>query len=338
MNVSTTERLLRYYPFGDDITENVSRAAHDQNSKDFTDLTAEYGIENGPEIIIPAGGSKPLEVLTFTPKTDHDESHARLYHLAMATSIDANRTMHAIRLFGADPTERLIVVGNPAGPGHGAGTVTMRQAFETVRKHDLRHFSQPALRYLGEVGISSADEIGYSYGADKALATSRLAPEYGIETPNGVFIESASSIKRNPLVLTHAFSRSLAPQRSYIDQTGSDAYINIHDTAGKAGLLMYAAGIARLSNIAIGCVLANSGYDERLEALAKEQPETAITVGWGSASELADDEVMAELTARLSGKYRNVRAMRLEGMHHAGDDDIDLSAAMVLQALRSPRP
>jgi len=61
------------------------------------------------------------------------------------------------------------------------------------------------------------------------------------------------------------------------------------------------------------------------------------TVIWGGCSELADNTYLTELMDGLKLGYGSdvIRSFVVERMLHAGGDDVDLHAAMVLQALRA---
>ena len=96
--------------------------------------------------------------------------------------------------------------------------------------------------------------------------------------------------------------------------------------------LRYAGGLMRLSNLAILRALSRGDFADRAAQVLHGNPRARATIAWGTKSEFVSEQAMQWLVARLGNR---VGALALTGMHHAGGNDIDLHAAIMLQGLRN---
>lgn len=334
--MNTERRLKQYYDFDETVLEAVTSAAAVQNTKSYEEQADGYGLADGPEVVTLSGSGRALEVLKLIPAADYDETSARIYHTPMGNPVSRNMGMRAMRMFAADPTQQLIVVGNPFGVRSNSGTLTVRDSVDSLRTKSLKPHVEPVLEYLENQKVRTTEQLGYSYGADKAAATAGAADEHGITVPAGVFVEPSSVAKRSLLALAQAFGKTNAPMAAYVEQTGSQPYRDVRSEDSMLGLVAYSAGLLRMTNIAIVASLAHGGFDGRVRSGLDTQPDMHVAIGWGTESELTDDVEAAKLTDRLTVEYGNDRiaTLRLQGMHHAGGEDIDLHAAIMLQGLR----
>jgi len=331
----TAERLENFYHFDEGVIADVAEVAHWQNDLSFWQLADKYGLADGLSRGVDPVTGRPFEYLRLTPQEDYDDTHARVLHAPMATPINPSLAVRAIRLFGADPKQQLVVVGNPGPVGSNAGTLG-RQEIRQVWNGDLSPTVMPTIRLLGDLGIKSVDHLGYSCGADKAVVASALSSEYGLTTKQQVLMEMASTRERGLLGMLKAFRSCRAPLAEYIKNTGSKPLYEARRLAD-VGKLRYAGGLLRLSNVAIAKVLSQDGFSARLQESISANPDMRSTVIWGGCSELADNTYLTELMDGLKLGYGSdvIRSFVVERMLHAGGDDVDLHAAMVLQALRA---
>jgi hypothetical protein len=335
--MSTSERLQSYYPFDHDVLEAVAAAADQQNKQSFTEIAESFDIDNSLVTFVPEGSDKPLQVLTLQPEGDFDETQANVYHTPMGNAATTNMIMRSMRLFAANPTEQLILVGNPSAPGNGAGRLSLKDSRQAHSEHSLRPFVEPLIRQLGAQGVRSVNHLGFSYGADKAATASHVSDDYGIKVRNGVFVEPASVERQNILKLAQRFGSAFPPLERYVEQTGSEPYRQARASENMAAMLLGSVGLLRASNLAIAATLANGGFEHRVRQALAAQPDMRVAIGWGTASELADDQAMTAAVDRMTsdfGGHRIKTPIRLEGMHHAGENDIDLHAAIMLQGLK----
>lgn len=333
--MNTSERLAAHAAFDEEVLGRVQETAEMQNRLSFRDLTRSYGVESGPQRVPIGDDGRYLEVLEFTPKDDHDHGYARVYNMSMGNTINPALTMNLMRLFGSDPTSRLVMVGNPSVPGHAGGTVSASEAYEMVKDSTLRPVARPVIQYLAAAGITRSAQLGFSYGVDKAAVVSGMAPDYNHEIDKGVFVEPVSVVAHGVRRLMARFGASNKEMPGYIKRTDSPPYYEARSTDSLLGLLGYGAGLARATNVAIVPVLARGGYEQRLRGALKANPDAVFTTAWGSSSELTIDEAATQMCERVEADEPNARHFRVLGMHHAGGDDIDLHTAIMLQGLKA---
>lgn len=337
MHMTTAERVSTYYPFDGDILEIVSETADRQNKLGYTALAGEYGITYKSEPIENEYGRQLLSYLRITPKEDYDERKVRVYHAPMGIPADENMAMRAIRLFGADSSEQLMVIGNPAAIGRKENLLP-RKALLKVWRGDLKPAVAPLLQYLNSENISEVVDLGYSYGADKAVTSSEAAASYDIESTQGVYIEPAAVISRSLARLLADFKSTEPELARYIAQTASPALEEARALAD-TGFTRYVGGLLRMGNIAIAHALTKPFFETRLRRALEAQPNLRTVVAWGSESELTPTQPVEDSTliTRLMYGRDSVKPMELKGMHHAGGDDIDLHAAIILQGLKDTK-
>src|ERR1035438_9736811 len=166
--IPESERLHAYHNFDNDVVERVSEVADKQRNETWDTLKGQLP-DN--QVFTPKGG-KPVEVLDIVPKADYDGTH--VYHLPMGNGLDENMTTRVATLSAAEPTKRIIAVGNPGAPGQASGKIKSRD-LRSVWNGDLRAAIDPTLQYLNSQGIDTATHIGFSYGADRAATAAQYA-------------------------------------------------------------------------------------------------------------------------------------------------------------------
>ena len=342
--MTTRERLHDYYEFDESIMDAVAEAAEWQNQRSFLELAEQYGLTDGP---LPLGHYRPrnqrpfeasgvsrrsLEYIELRPQTDHDETRARLLFTPMGISVDESIAMRAMRLHAAEPTERLVVVGSPAKLGNRNNILRLGDLPHVARGY-LDHVVAPALRQLKNMGVKRVSTLGYSYGAETAATAAAEAGKFDLEATHGSWAEPPAVTNRAPWQLLKDFQRSGDVLQRYVDQAESRPLNEARELARDD--VRWLGGMGRLSNIAIGAMLSRDGFERRAREALTVQPELHATLAWGTVSEITDNDRMETIVADLRADFPlRVGAIAVDGMHHAGGDDIDLHAAIMLQGLR----
>ena len=332
------EKLRGFYHFDESVLDSVSEAALWQDGRSFAKLADYYGIADGPEVVPADKTHKAFQVLTIKPRHDYDAAQARVYHLPMSMPIDPSMTMRCLRLFEADSSRQMVMVGNPSAAGQRYGKLHVKD-MPAVWRGDLAPVVDPFLSYLGKNGISETEELGFSYGADTAAVSSARAEAHDIQVSQGVYMESAAAVGRGPGLIGGVrlgidFMSAGAELENYVASCNS-LPLNEARELSDVGLPRYMLGLARLSNLAIGNALAHNGFEARAREALVAQPDMRASIVWGTASELAREDDMIRIVGDLRSEFgqERVESMAIEGMHHAGGDQIDLHAAIALQAL-----
>ena len=338
--MNTAERLLEYYPFDDDIVASVADAAAGQNQRHFSELATHYNLaerlQNVPALHY---ANRSFELLHMTPTGDYDETKARVLVAPFAMPVNDAMAMRVLRLFAADPSEQLLVIGAPAPIGNRHNR-PQPGALRTVWRGDLKPLVMPLIMHIRHGNndalhrVAALDTLGFSYGADAAMAVSVAAAERGIAAECGVWVEPGSARRRTVRKLRND-AKVLGEYRLHFDRYVQDAdSMPLREAlcGSEVSELRYAGGLMRLSNLAILRALSRGDFADRAAQVLHGNPRARATIAWGTKSEFVSEQAMQWLVARLGNR---VGALALTGMHHAGGNDIDLHAAIMLQGLRN---
>ncbi len=322
-------RLRSYYSFDDVVIDRVSKVVEYLNH-----LTWKSLISSLPKTkVFTAANGKPTEILDIIPEKDYNGT--LVYYLPMGNPLNENMITRVAALKAALPDKRVIAVGNPGAPGFSKGSFKASEFSSVYMRGDLRATIDPTLQYLSSQGIDSVTHVGVSYGADKAAASALYADKYDQTVPRTVMIEPASIKKRSLVGLTRDFMSTAEALDEYVQASASATYLEARELSDKNGhgLLGYALGLLRMSNIAVAKALAKDGFEGRVDDALTAQPKMISDIIWGTKSELAVNSLMLTATANLIEKYGNrVRPTALEDQKHAMGDNIYLLAALTMQA------
>lgn len=339
--MTTAERLEQYHVFDPEVVEAVAEVAEEQAPYSFQELADRYGVGDGPQKASPYGDRRSLGYYELTtPQVDREQYEPMVYHTPMAMPADKSMAARAFRLAALLPETPIMVVGNPSLLGVRENRVLRKDRFQ-IALGDLSPMSRLVLKHLSNQGVERAQFAGYSFGADLAVTSAAAAdnPEFNIEATNGVFMEPGSVAVRSMTQLLKDF-KSAEPQLANYVQAANSQMLNEARDPG-AGLkpvidfVRYVGGLARPTNLAVARALAHGGFWLRASHAMLVQPEMKATLAWGSASELVPERDARDLADFMTTQLAPERVTSLEipGMHHAGGDDIDLHAAIVLQAI-----
>lgn len=318
------ERLYQYYPFAQETMAPIEAAADLQNRWSFQELADFYDIDDSSVRTNVDG--KPIEYLHLKQQQPDNDS-VRLLFAPMANgALSENIVMRAIRLFGADAPAHLFVSAGPAHAGNPANVLNKHER-QQVRQGDMTPLAIPLLREVGRLGLRQADIYGYSLGASVGQAAARVAYDYGVDVSRAVLGEPVTAQTQPLTRLGLAFQSSGAALPHYIEQADSLPLNQATELArNDVGFML---GLARLSNIAIIRGLAKSDYFALQRDALAENEILRVTTAYGTASEMCQPAIIA--ARGIDGERTNY--MPLRGMQHAGGDDIDLHAAIMLEGL-----
>lgn len=336
--MSLEQRLQEFHPFSAEVLSAVSDAASAQKDLSFRELAGMHGLSDGLLTHVDPVTQKPFSFFTIKPlKPDYDYTKARVYYTPMAIPADESMAMRSIRLFAADPTTPLYVYGAPGAVGNRAGTMPLRH-LPAVGRGDFGAAVMPSLRHLHVSGVRTAVFIGFSYGADRANAAAAAAvgitDHERIDASNGVFMEPVGIKYQSLFGLTQNFAKSGSQLEAYVDASQSPALTEARDIAD-TGFTRYVLGLGRITNLAIARGLTAGTFSETTDRALNAQPEMQVTLISGGNSEITPTLDVHYDVEQLKRIYANrIGMLVMRNMHHAGGDDINLHAAMVLQGLQ----
>lgn len=259
----------------------------------------------------------------------------------MAGPVNPSSIVRAARLARSVSQQRqLIVIGN-VSELRSPGTVPFRNSVNMIRHTDLRPAAAPSVALLQDLGIKSSHQLGYSYGADKAAAVTALAgdiedPEKQLNIRSGVFVEPAGIAERGLWRLMQDFMRSGSELDAYVKQANSAVLREARSGYNAYTTALYFLGLTRLSNLAIAQCLSHKTFEDNVVRAIDANEELSVTIGSGELSEMDPDGLTQEIAGRLANTFgqERVHAMWLKRMHHAGADDLNLHAAIMLHGLK----
>lgn len=317
---ATIDRLKGYHDFSEEVLIKVGNVALQQAEfSTYAGYLESLGIED----------LSPRPVLDI--RRDNEED-ALVVNLPMANCLDANQIFQVATVASALPHTRVIAFGNPAGGSKYKFNLLNVEQRAKVASGDFSPVAEISNRYLYSEYVDRASHYGASYGVEPALA-STVDSDHEID--NVIMVEPASVVPRGLIRLLRDFAASGSGFPYYVDKSGSKIFSEAVDSSDTISQTMFALGIGRLSNIAIGRGIAKGRFFENLDNALQsaELADTNYSVIWGSESELAIDEVMQEKLPEIveRDKFGQLQVTRLEGQKHALMNDIFLQAALVLQ-------
>ena len=330
--MKTSDRLQDYYPFPADIVERVSEVADYQAAMDYRDFFNGLGV---PDVIkYDPKFSSSIDVLDIRPKRGHYGSQTQVLHLPHGNGLDPNMVYHAATIFAADPSVRTIAVGNPSRPGIKGGRLNHDER-KIVASGNLRPTVEGVLDYLETNKIAEATHIGWSYGADKAVAAAKYAEKFDQKVVQTISIEPAAIAARGLVRLSRQFLKTGKYLQNYVEATELKAFMAARKNS--VGLAAYGLALLRPTNFAIACALAKDGFEGHANEALLKQPEMKLDMVWGKESELATHGLMYAITMRLADKYNvdpnfRVGGTWLKSQYHNWTNDIHLLTATIIDA------
>jgi hypothetical protein len=211
-------RLLDFHQFDYDVIEQIAEVAEWQRGWTWNAISSRIPAVKRFQ---PKVGNQ-IDVLDIIPKDDFSETY--VYHMPMSIPLDENMMMRLATLSAVNPDKRIIASGNPGPPGQNSGLLKPVELKEVWNGY-LRPTVEPILQYLTSQGLNQTVQIGYSYGADKAAASSMYAADHDQEVDQGVFMEPASVKERSLVKLTADFFSSGSPLEGYVNGADCNALI-----------------------------------------------------------------------------------------------------------------
>jgi pimeloyl-ACP methyl ester carboxylesterase len=322
------KRLRKAYDFEPNIINQVVEAAADQDIT-YKEFVTKYKVSQ-PKSYKPKG-LPAVQLLDLQPRAEPIVREVAVLHLPMANGLTRNKVFRSVVWHLANPHQRLIVFANPGVVGKDHYGKPQARHLLKVARGDLKPVVASSLEYLKEQQITKTAQFGYSFGADRALAMTALAPQYDITVDKLAIIEPASVVSKRFLRLAHDFNAGGKGLKQTLRQTDSlllresRQRRNEHIIPGMTALL-------RPTNLAIARALSKGGFEHRLKEALEAQPTMKVYIAWGSESELSPDELMQELTRKYAQQHPGrIAHARLRG-NHSMADDVALHAAIMLQA------
>lgn len=325
---TTTERLQGFYPFSDATLATVEAIAGRHQNQTLGQFFDGLGIGEGtqPFQIRDYKADGRIQVADFGP----EDGDTFVYHLPMANPLDSNQMFQIGTVASAMPDARLIAVGNPSGRrASKAGTLRGNQRTQ-VRDGNLRSVVTPINHYVEDCGIEEANQIGYSYGVEKAL---KMASTVNAKVSEVVAIEPVSLRRMSVPRLGRTFMSTDKGLQKHKADAESPVYKEARRDAIK--LARYTLGLVTPTNLAISKYMARGEFSKHAHEALTDQPDARLHLVWGTETEFRTGETMPWAALDLAEQHNpfNIKTMPLKDGKHALANDVYLQAAIVLESV-----
>ncbi len=326
----TRTRLEAYGLFDSKVIDAVSsQATVQQGFETYEALFKKVGVPLEPTLFIT---KKRKGVPLVDVDARETQEGVLVVHLPMGNSLDPNQLYQVATLALAFPAYRIIAFGNPSGKpfAYKQENFSLADWWRVAFTKKLRAAVGVELEYLTSQRIEGAYQVGYSYGALKAL----LAAYYANPAQTkGLILLDPVAHPRYPQQLLKDFTATFKPLGEYVNRTKLQTFLDARQDAVK--FVHYSHGIMRPVNIAIGFMLARVDFVPLLTRTLQKHTDMTASVAWAGKSELGNDAHMAtslDMLNRDAAKGR-VKALRLKDDTHAFANDVFLQVAIIKQAL-----
>lgn len=327
----TRVRLEKYGVFAPETLDFAARQTELLTQYDtYQELFSAVDVPLKPHVFMDAQ-DRGVPVVDIASRTEKQDGVLVVY-LPMGNSLDTNQLYQIAALAHAFDSYRIIAFGNPSGKPYAYREQNLRLAdwLRVVLTKHRRAVVSTECAYLEAQEIRDAYHVGYSFGALKALLMARYGqPD---EVKKLVLLDPVAH-SRGLKQLLGDFKNTFKPLGEYVNRTELQTFLDARDDA--AALVKYTAGLYRPVNIAIGIMLARVDFISLLKTVLQRLPKLAVTVAWGTKSELGNDahlKANLHVLAHEEAKGR-VEALRLTGDTHAFANDLALYTAIVHDAV-----
>lgn len=329
-------RLISYTgQFSPHVVERVAEVTAQTQHMKFEELMAYAGM---PEVTVREyPGYAPIWLLDIPATTPTDEYSVTNVHMNMAGRHNRATMVRLARLHLMLPNERIIAVANPDGSETSSGNLTAAQCID-VAAGQLFHTLAPLYSYLEQNKIRRVNNVGTSYGAGKAAASTNLGIEHGAhDVDRVVAIEPACVVRQHLARLALLFLAEHPGMEAHIDTMEEPEYAAL--LREEPGLLAYIRTLFYPPNVAIGMSIARGGFAADMHSALAKQPGLSTLIAWGKKSKLATHAVMEELSHSFQATYglHRVTQIALEGLCHALCLDPVVANALIVEGLQGER-
>lgn len=319
---STKKRLEQYGIFSPDVADSVAQFAQKQRAfPTYQEFFLAMGVGKVATHVLPNGNGVTVVDIPAKKK----QQGVIVVHAAMSTPLNANQLYALATIAGVNPEYRIVGFGNPVTGAHYQRSQGLR-AIDWVKiavANDLGPIVELELDYLRTQGIDTCYQVGYSYGALKAVAESQYLGEGHLK---GLLLVDPVAFPRSVIRLARDFKKTYGPLGEYVNRVNVPTY---HAARGDAAKEQGNGPIGRPVSIAIGLALARINIYKRLRNIIEYTPKAKVAVAWATQSELGDDSVTRDFID--STAPHAIHAMRVENEAHAFANDVHLYAALVRQ-------
>lgn len=318
----------------DSLEGPIERARYNMNQKDSEALL--HGLQNQVET---AENGVKFAILRGQNPAEYSDREALVVFNPYANAATPNMLIRCefIREVAQacdirDEDGKLKPVIMLASPAMGGSKVKLsREERKIVSSGDLGPAASELLHAISASEFGKVALLGYSQGADMALAGARRANSSNLDL-SGLSIGDPVGIKTRTLFeLGWDFLKAAPDMGRVIDRSSVKAQDVYRDKkrAFMAGLL---PNTVRSWNIVRG--MTHNSFEAAIQQVLDEGRLDKVTVAYGSKSSLSTPDVIEPVLERLRGVDGKsiVTSVRVDGATHAWDNQLPLLAKLYMRA------
>jgi hypothetical protein len=235
-----------------------------------------------------------------------------------------------------DDESKLKPVVMLASPGIiGSSLKLSKEERYRIRHGDLGPAATEMLKAVSAEDIGKVSLLGFSQGADMALAGARVAYESNLDNQSLSIGEPASSQSRTVLELGKDFISS-PPPGSYIERAGINAQAEAV-AKGRYEWQRFAGSVltSPVNNIDLIFGMARSPFEKHMQEVLDSGLEGQVVVGYGTDSKISRPEYIEPSLEKLheSDNAGLLTSIKVNGAGHGWGDQLTLLAKLYMRAL-----
>lgn len=240
-----------------------------------------------------------------------------------------------------DPEGKFKPVVMLASPGiEGSSYRLSREERAGIRQGELGPVARELLRAVSEKDIGKVSLLGFSQGADIALAGARTAYSANLDTQSVAAGDPAGVEQRSmPKLAGDFFKVGAKDLKKAVGATGLDAQEEALGTGTVDFARFGASAAVRPSNWALYKGLGNDVLNERVKEILSQEKVDKLVIGYGGDSAIAKPENIEPTLAwlheidELRGDEQRLFSVKVEDRNHAWGDQLDLLAKLYMQSV-----
>jgi pimeloyl-ACP methyl ester carboxylesterase len=235
-----------------------------------------------------------------------------------------------------DDQGKLLPVIMIASPGvNGSNLKLKREDKKAIAQGELGPFAKELLRIVSEQEIGKVALLGFSQGADVALAGARTAYSANLDVAAVSIGDPAGVADRSFVRLLNDFRLSAPDLEERADKSGIRALRPAREEKGEARRF-FASLAYPLNRFAIVKGLGVNNFENRVQEIINERKVGKIAVGYGAESIICPPIEIEPAIASLYERNgsNSFISIRVEGAQHTWGDQLTLLAKLYLKALQ----
>lgn len=318
-------------------TEPVQRALHEMNQKDPAQL-----ISSLKDSVEQSEGGVTYAILKGDNPSEYSDTEALVMLNPFATAATTNMLVWTefIREVAKysdvrDSEGKLKPTIMLANPGLGGSKMKLeREEWRGVKNGELGPAARELLRAVSEKEFGQVALLGYSKGADMALAGARSAYSANLDT-KGVAVGDPCGVEERsrPILIADMSKAGPKSVTDAIKVTGLDAQKKAFGS-GTIDFMRFGLSAIRPANLALGKGLGAEVFAERVQEILDEGVVEKLVVAYGSETSIARPEKIEPAIRRLyeiNGRASFMSVKVANGDHMWGNQ-LNLLAKLYMRA------